>query len=226
MIAVALIGADGAGKTTIAQMLQTSSGLPIRYMYMGFSMQSTNIALPTSRLAESLRMPRVTNHPELGAAKPNVPKGRGILWNGMRLANRLAEEWYRQGLSLYHRKRGQIVIYDRYFRFDYEYDPFAEGRDWADRLHRWLLNHFYPKPDLVIFLDAPAEVLYARKGDANVPWLDARRQAFLRQGSSTPNFIRIDATQPLETVYQQVCGHIRKFYLDRVPHRSALVIGS
>src|SRR5690242_1496832 len=108
MISVALIGGDGAGKTTIARMLQASSGLPIRYMYMGFSMQSTNMALPTSRLAETLKGSQARE------AKPGEPfrRKRLTLWSVLRLGNRIAEEWYRQLCSYVHRRRGQIVLYD------------------------------------------------------------------------------------------------------------------
>jgi thymidylate kinase len=53
---VALVGGDGAGKTTIAKSLQESSELSWKYMYMGISLISSNKALPTSRLIRFLRL--------------------------------------------------------------------------------------------------------------------------------------------------------------------------
>ena len=47
---IALIGPDGAGKTTLAEKLQRNLPFPIRYLYMGVSLESSNVTLPTSRL--------------------------------------------------------------------------------------------------------------------------------------------------------------------------------
>ena len=55
MFSVALIGPDGAGKTTIARMLEERSPLPLKYIYMGVNIAASNFALPTSRLFEYLR---------------------------------------------------------------------------------------------------------------------------------------------------------------------------
>ncbi|MGH7455127.1 MAG: hypothetical protein ACRENG_27480, partial [bacterium] len=220
MFSVALIGPDGAGKTTIARMLEKSFPLPMKYLYMGVSFDSSNVALPTTRLAEYFKRIRrkksreeQTSHalsPQPGAPRQSSGKLRAIL----RLLNRLAEEWYRQWLSWKYQNKGRIVVYDRHFQFDFERDNGkhdGERRRWSDRLHRWCLANLYPKPSLVIYLDAPAEVLFARKGETTLEWLESRRQAFLRQGRQTPNFVRIDATQPLATVHAEVVDHIMRF---------------
>jgi hypothetical protein len=47
---VALIGGDGSGKTTIARKLEQSDRIPAKRLYMGMSAQSSDIALPTTRL--------------------------------------------------------------------------------------------------------------------------------------------------------------------------------
>lgn len=81
----------------------------------------------------------------------------------------------------------------------------------TNRLHRWVLRHWYPKPALVIFLDAPAELLYARKQETTVEYLEMSRQKILKQGKNMPNFIRVDACQPLEKVCLEVSQHIMQY---------------
>jgi len=215
MRSVALIGPDGAGKTTVSRMLLESSGIPFRYLYMGISIDSSNVALPTSRLVQFLkRMRGKARRDREGSPALNKGKSRTTrtLRAAARLVNRLAEEWYRQLLSWSYEIRGLVPLYDRHFLFDFA--PGING-DAPDRLgrriHRWHLAHIYPRPDLVIYLDAPADVLYARKRESSPEELERRRQAMLRQGKQMPNFICVDATQPLEKVYADVVRHITEF---------------
>ncbi len=220
MFSVAVIGPDGAGKTTVARRLEQSSTLPIKYLYMGINIESSNVALPTSRFIEWLKRKRRKNS---GAPKPvstslhhrsnGKRKSANPIWAAVRLLNRLAEEWYRQYLSWKIRRAGQIVVYDRHFKFDFEQSSSnGEKLRFTDQVHRWCLAKFYPQPDVVIYLDAPAEVLFARKGEATVEYLETRRQAFLQQGRVTKNFIRVDATQTADEVYGEVIDHLAKFY--------------
>jgi thymidylate kinase len=212
MFSVALIGPDGAGKSTLAEQLERSFPLPVRRLYMGISLESSNVSLPTSRLAAAIkgRLQRRSSGKQIGsfAAVDSSAKTKGTFWRMARLLNRLAEEWYRQFLSWKYRAQGYVVVYDRHFQFDFELEASPQARSLSDRLHRWLLAHCYPSPDLVIYLDAPAEVLFARKGEASVEWLEQRRHAFSRQGQQKANFIRVDAVQPLDAVYREVSTYI------------------
>ena len=100
----------------------------------------------------------------------------------------LAEEWFRQAVAEYHRRRGAIVVFDRHFYADY-YHAEASGDGWrpvASRIHGWLLTHAYPKPDLVICLDAPGQVLFDRKHEASAEWLEQRRRAVPPVGHRGP----------------------------------------
>ena len=75
----------------------------------------------------------------------------------------MAEEWYRQLVIEYYQLRGNVVLVDRHFVFDYYYHDIVRTRGYrpfSSRAHGYMLEHLYPRPDLVICLDAPAEVLY------------------------------------------------------------------
>jgi thymidylate kinase len=107
--------------------------------------------------------------------------------------------------------RGYVVLFDRYYLFDYNRHLRVAGHERIlFRLHRYLLERLYPRPDLVIFLDAPASVLFARKREGTVESLERRRQSFLKLGEELPNFVRVDATLPLSRVCREVLDHIER----------------
>src|SRR5437773_6301849 len=116
MSSIAIIGPDGAGKTTITRMLQASSSLPLKYLYMGINIEASNFALPTSRLIEYVKRYRqkksdVSPQPDESHQKGDG-RGRfaGKLWDAARLANRLADEWYRQLLAWDYQILGYIAL--------------------------------------------------------------------------------------------------------------------
>jgi len=229
---VAIVGADGSGKTSIANEMLHSGAWAMKYLYMGPAIGSSNYALPTSRLLNYLKRravkPGMSDSESLPPmalmneeAKSRLPGGR--LFKALGLINRVAEEWYRQIILWTYRLRGYIVLCDRHYIF--EHCPNRTSYRSNDeilsvRIHEWLLRHFYPHPDLVLFLDAPAQVLYQRKPEWPVEYLEKQSTRISEQGQTTRNFISVDATRPFEDVLTNVKAHIARFQTARTTNAS------
>jgi thymidylate kinase len=84
----------------------------------------------------------------------------------------------------------------------------GEGRSASRRIHGFLLAHAYPKPDLVLYLDAPAEVLLARKGEGTIAALERRRGDYLALADVAPDFVVVDVDRPTEDVVHDVASEI------------------
>jgi thymidylate kinase len=236
---VALIGPDGAGKTTIARVLPERLPMRTTYLYMGVAAESSNKLLPTTRVIEAIKARRRVG----GGAGPSLTPARGTtdgrgrprgggpvraavkaVGAGLRLGNRLAEEWYRQGLAWGHQAKGEVVLFDRHFYIDYHAADIAgaptSGRR---RIHGWMLEHVYPRPDLVVYLDAPAEVLLARKGEGTLESIERRQADYRSLADEVEHLAVVDANRPIEAVIDDVVAEILSFAQTsprRRPHRA------
>ncbi|MFN8567190.1 MAG: hypothetical protein U0Z44_06630 [Kouleothrix sp.] len=193
-LTVALLAPDGGGKTTLATELARRFFLPSRYIYMGTNPTPAQLACQPpagSRHAHSVLQPI------------------RLLARGLRFPNNVAEQWYRYGVSYYHMVRGRLVLFDRYV-----YDaPAAQRRtSLKSRLRRWMLAAIAPKPDLVVFLDAPGEVLYARKGEHSPSILEQQRQHYLGLQQHLPQMVVVDATNNADQVRRTVTSLIWQWY--------------
>jgi hypothetical protein len=201
---------------------------------MGLSTQSSNFALPTSRLILILK--RRSYKKRVQSSGGTLPEHitsdqleylqtkRGSIWVSVRFINRLAEAGYRQIISLYYQLHGYVVVYDRHFLFEAALDGVqsdVEKKSRLDRLYYWILSNLFPKPGLVIFLDAPVEVLYERKKETTPAFLTKQRGAYLEQGKKHKNFIRVDATQTIDKVLEEVTQHIKEFFDSKYHQGSA-----
>jgi thymidylate kinase len=223
---VALIGPDGAGKTTVARQLEALLPVPVTYLYMGVNPDSSNYLLPTTRLLHAVRRargakpdkggPRDTQRPERAPSQGSLRRSLRSARSFVRLANRLGEEWHRAFVAARHRRRGSIVVFDRHFFADYyAYDVASRKGSASRRVHGFVLSRLYPKPDLVVYLDAPADVLLERKGEGTLESLERRRHEYLELGEVMRTFAVVDADRPLDDVVGQVARLIEDFSRSR-----------
>jgi thymidylate kinase len=106
--------------------------------------------------------------------------------------------------------RGRLILFDRYV---YDRQLNASGkRSLKTRARRWLLSVAAPRPDLVVFLDAPGEVLYARKGEHSPEILEQQRQHYLGLREHIPQMVVVDATRDAEYVRRSVTALIWRGY--------------
>jgi len=215
---VALIGPDGAGKSSVTRLVREMLPVPCRTVYMGVNLDASSLMLPTTRLIVTAKRvlggrADLTVSAGRTQAPPRQPSARVArnLRSAARMANWIAEEWFRQAVAAYARLSGKVVIFDRHFFCDYyAYDvvPRHGPRPLSARVHGYLLERAYPRPDLVLCLDAPASVLHARKREQPVEQLEALRRDYLRLAEVFDSFVVMDATRPADVVAADVVDAI------------------
>lgn len=191
---IALLGPDGAGKTTLARALADANPGRARQIYMGTNAGASNVGLPTTRwIRDRKRRVRKKEH--------------GPGWLALKVggfANRLAERWYRYTLVRYYRACGKLVILDRYI-----YDSMVRVPSSVRvRLRRWLLHTGAPRPDLVVLLDVPADLLRRRKDEHSVEHLARQRLAYLGLRERLPEMVVIDGSRGADEVRAAVASLI------------------
>lgn len=228
MFTLTLIGPDGTGKSTMSTILRSSLPVPTKYIYMGINLEASNVMLPTTWLWYKLKLANgelnMGGPPDPSRVRPIPSKNllkRVVreIKSGLRMTNLMAEEWFRQLVAWYYQACGYIVIFDRHFYFDYYKYHIAgihAGQTLSDRAHGLMLNHIFPKPDLIICLDAPAEVLFSRKREGTVELLEQRRQEYLRFQNDVKNFVTVDTTQPMDEVARQITKIVMDFHQMRM----------
>ncbi|HEX2064376.1 MAG TPA: hypothetical protein VHE80_08140, partial [Acidimicrobiales bacterium] len=89
------------------------------------------------------------------------------------------------------------------------------------RIHGLWLRRAFPEPDLAVCLDAPTDVLAARKHEGDARSLERRRQEYLSLAARRPRFEVVNADRPLAEVERDVAERIAALAEDRPPTGAA-----
>lgn len=115
----------------------------------------------------------------------------------------------RAGLAArYYSLRGRVVLMDRL-----AFDVLLPGSKADSRLAALtdaLALRFQPHPDLVLVLDVPGEVMFARKGEHTPQKLEEWRKAYLELAEEIPSAHVLDASQSESQVRAKASGLLWK----------------
>jgi thymidylate kinase len=98
--------------------------------------------------------------------------------------------------------RSTFVLFDRYY-YDLEVDPCRYRYGGSIRLARQLAR-LIPRPNLIVVLDLPVDVVHERKQEVPRPEIERQRVLYQDIARRYENGHVIDASQPLEDVVRDV----------------------
>lgn len=182
-LTIAVVGSDGSGKSLAIEGLfnRFKNAFRRTQYYHLFPLKSQKQTIDTT---------------------PHKHKTYSLLLSQIKLGYLIVK--YNIGyLGVYFKQvKSTLIIFDRYFddifidklRFRYK------GADWILRV----ANIFVPKPNLYIYLDAPAEVVYSRKSELTLEELNKQRGLYKTLIESKTNGHHINANQVPERVIYDI----------------------
>ncbi|NMC53944.1 MAG: hypothetical protein GYA48_09960 [Chloroflexi bacterium] len=186
---VAIVGVDGSGKSAVIQQIlrHHQSELAAEIIVL----ERARKAAPTGQPIQNYAQP--PHAPLVSIAK--------LCWVALR--------WQLQYRRNYHplRRRPALLLSDHDCFNGVVIDPLRYRYGGPPGLAAWVSRHV-PRPHAFIFLDAPFEVIYARKQEASPQETRALIERYRQWAARTPNTFTIDASQPLEQVSAQAARKI------------------
>lgn len=160
---VAFVGPDGAGKGTVLEAVEKAIPVAVDVVILGRG--SSRYQRKRARILESDPDARRTPIPRWRQMLEPFFVSRTLVRRAVQLARVYAAAW-----------RGRIVLCDRHPLDALAIDP---RRTWLARsLERFVVGRLLPWPDRVVLLDAPGEVMFARKGEHSPERLESWRQGY------------------------------------------------
>ncbi len=203
---VAFLGPDGSGKSCVIRDV-------------------VPVLEPAFRRIRVMHLrPRLGERPAQALAPVTDPQGqrpRGAVSSAAKLAYFLFD--YGLGYLLKVRPllaRSTLVMFDRYYQ-DLLVDPARYRYGAAPALARWV-GRLLPRPDLWLVLDAPVDVIQARKREVPPEESGRQREAYRRVLAREADVVVLDASTPLE----QVVAHAATAVLECLARRTVARVKS
>ena len=201
-----LLGADGAGKSSLIEALGPRlASVFARSACYGFA---------PSILQHLLR------RGDRSTSQPHALPARSFLTSVVRAAYWFVYYTFGYGMRHLAMARSTLVLNDRHF-----VDILVDTRRYRYGGPLWLLRLIWrliPKPDLIVLLDAPPEVLQARKQEVSFAETARQRRAYLSLVRTMKNGHVVDATQSREHVAGDVSDIILRHFAARIARRFGL----
>lgn len=189
---VVIVGPDGSGKTTVAEgMCVALKRRPFKRCEAGA--MSFGLLPRLGSLLPWRRTLRMSSNLEAHSARPLSVVHSVVLalWTALDMAG---------GRILVRRKKGQgvFICHARYY-YDYYFQPGHR------RTPRWILRAIellVVKPDLILFIDRPAEDIYRDKPELAVEEIAEQQQRIKALLRGCPNSVILDGNRGAEDTIQ------------------------
>ena len=188
---IVILGPDGAGKSSVIRGLLERLDQEGRVVKM-------------RHLKPRILMPR-RSEAVTPVVDPHGKPPRPALVSIAKILVWLMEEWYSFFVQ---EKKEMLLICDRNYH-DLLVDP-KRYRYGGPRWAAALVGRLMPRPDLWVLLDAPSEILQARKQEVSPEETARQRQAYLAFVSKQREHVIVDASQTLDKVIADVERAIRE----------------
>ncbi|MGB5636734.1 MAG: hypothetical protein WBM86_28685 [Waterburya sp.] len=209
----------------IFKRIRQPTGLMIVFLGADGSGKSTAIAEVQQKLSPAFRQTQYIHlRPRLGLGNdnsspvvdPHAQPPRNWLASTLKLLYFLADYCLGYVTNIFPKlTRSTLVIFDRYYQ-----DLLVDTRRYRYGGSLWLaqlVGRFIPQPDLWILLDAPAEVMQARKKEVSFAETARQRARYLELIDTLPNGHVVDASMPVDSVVRD----IEKIALAHLKQRTA-----
>ncbi len=205
---IAIMGPDGAGKSAVIDAIRQQ----FRFAY--HKVKCFHLR------PKSLRPGKDTQQV---VTDPHGKPPRGTILSVLKVFFLIADYWLGYAMKIAPAtRRSQLIVFDRYI-----YDLLVDSKRVRYGGPAWLLKLaalVVPRPDIVILLDAPAEVLWSRKQEVPFEEVVRQRDRYCKVATGLSFAKTVNADQPLADVIRDVDTVIVEHYQRRTAERLRLKV--